>query len=349
MATNEPGIDPLTKRIRRFLLEEVPPYIQAKDKKPLFSQMKEMIAIYREYGALPYHYVTHDLYKQSHSDDVLKYLPLNILGTFCATLNPSDGIDLALDKAKFSQRMHKAGLAAAEVLFVIRWNGQICDPCGTTIDFSQCVERLRAEGDEVFIKPKRGMCGFAARKVSVADIATMGWDGLRKLLYQTGGVRAQMEFVVQRVIIQHPALASIAASSVNTVRIDTYHDGESAHVNTAVLRIGNGQSCTDNLATGGFAVKVDLTSGSLVGNGKLDPAFGKDEFPTHPLTGIRFDGIALPYWAELKSLVCAAAHQMLPLRSIGWDVAITPDGPVLVEANHDYDKLLSLGGGGGYR
>jgi len=36
-----------------------------------------------------------------------------------------------------------------------------------------------------------------------------------------------------------------------------------------------------------------------------------------------------------------AAPVMLPLRSLGWDVALTPDGPLLIEVNHDYDIFLS--------
>ena len=41
----------------------------------------------------------------------------------------------------------------------------------------------------------------------------------------------------------------------------------------------------------------------------------------------------LPIGAAAKELVTSAALTFLPLRTIGWDVALTPMGPVLIEGN----------------
>ena len=54
----------------------------------------------------------------------------------------------------------------------------------------------------------------------------------------------------------------------------------------------------------------------------------------HPDTGIKFKSMKIPYWEQCIDLVCTA-HQKLPrIVGIGWDVAITPTGPVLVEGNN---------------
>lgn len=38
-------------------------------------------------------------------------------------------------------------------------------------------------------------------------------------------------------------------------------------------------------------------------------------------------------WEEAFALVRGAAPHFLPLRTLGWDIAITPDGPMIIEAN----------------
>lgn len=54
-----------------------------------------------------------------------------------------------------------------------------------------------------------------------------------------------------------------------------------------------------------------------------------------------FSGFRLPYWNEALEL-CLQAHSMFSdFPSVCWDVAFTPEGPVLVEGNHDWDVVLA--------
>ena len=53
----------------------------------------------------------------------------------------------------------------------------------------------------------------------------------------------------------------------------------------------------------------------------------------HPDTGAPIAGHRLPCWAETMALATAALDAAHDRPSIGWDVAITDDGPVLVEGN----------------
>ena len=54
----------------------------------------------------------------------------------------------------------------------------------------------------------------------------------------------------------------------------------------------------------------------------------------HPDTGVRFEGHAVPFYEEAVAL-CRRAHLALvpDLFLIGWDVAITPRGPLILEPN----------------
>ena len=49
------------------------------------------------------------------------------------------------------------------------------------------------------------------------------------------------------------------------------------------------------------------------------------------------EGFQLPVWTEACQLAREAARLFLPLRFVGWDIALTETGPVLVEANWNSD------------
>ena len=57
----------------------------------------------------------------------------------------------------------------------------------------------------------------------------------------------------------------------------------------------------------------------------------------HPITGDIFEGYQLPYWKEVIELVKTSHKAIIGLQSIGWDVAITPSGPVLIEGNDNWE------------
>ena len=69
----------------------------------------------------------------------------------------------------------------------------------------------------------------------------------------------------------------------------------------------------------------------------LSEGRGPATVETHPDTGEAFDGVVLPDWADARRMVCAAAKQFLPVRTLGWDVAFTPGGPIIVEGNVWWD------------
>ncbi len=100
----------------------------------------------------------------------------------------------------------------------------------------------------------------------------------------------------------------------------------------SILRMPVTHPSVDNYALGGLASPVDR-------DGILGPAAAKPlpqamvRVEQHPITGHRFVGTQLPFWPEAVR-VALAAHAAFPeYPSIGWDVAIAPDGPTLIEGN----------------
>lgn len=135
--------------------------------------------------------------------------------------------------------------------------------------------------------------------------------------------------IVEECVVQHPDLAALCPTSVNTLRIATLLGDKKQGVVYAYIRIGNGK-VMDNVDCGGMAAPIDLETGVIraVGANKAGEAF---EF--HPMTGKRIPGTAIPFWKEAVRMCLDASRVVPQVRFVAWDVAITPTGPVFIEGN----------------
>lgn len=171
-------------------------------------------------------------------------------------------------------------------------------------------------------KPLEGSSGQGIERFTEKDWQGGSADFLQLLKDKGIGI---LEEVVQ----QHPAMASLCPTSVNTCRIATLLGDKQQGIVYAFLRIGNGK-VMDNVDCGGMAARIDLESGKLltVGADKQGNTFTK-----HPMTGTPIVGFTIPYWEEAKAMCLEAAKKVPQMRFVAWDVAITPDGPTFIEGN----------------
>jgi hypothetical protein len=96
-----------------------------------------------------------------------------------------------------------------------------------------------------------------------------------------------------------------------------------------------GTAYVDNFAAGGIAAPVNLCDGKVSG-----PAVGKNVklgiWRSHPDTRHPIEGVSVPAWEQTADL-CVGAHRTIPrVAFIGWDVALSAEGPVLLEANPNW-------------
>ncbi|THF61610.1 sugar-transfer associated ATP-grasp domain-containing protein [Pseudothauera rhizosphaerae] len=138
-------------------------------------------------------------------------------------------------------------------------------------------------------------------------------------------------YVVERTIAQHEALAQLNPSSVNTLRIWVVHDCGGVHVVGAFLRVGRVGSVVDNTAAGGLACAIDLESGVIVR--ALDLTLERNEHLCHPDSGRPLQGLQIPYWKECVEVACTALRVLPGARFSGMDIAVTGEGPLVVEYN----------------
>ncbi len=168
------------------------------------------------------------------------------------------------------------------------------------------------------IKPSCGTKGKGIQELFLKNVDTLS-------LY------AGQDYILEEIITQHPMMC-FNNKSVNTLRMMTIMDtsGE-VHLLKVGLRCGKGDSLVDNFCAGGVIYPIDLMYGRINGPGVTN-SLGKQIY-VHPGTEIYMLGREIPFWHQTVEFVKDVAKKIPQVRFVGWDVAITNDGPDLIEGN----------------
>lgn len=131
---------------------------------------------------------------------------------------------------------------------------------------------------------------------------------------------------------QHPRLAEFNPSSVNTLRLWALErDSGDVEIVLAYFRMGRQGMLVDNITSGGIGAPIDLETGIL--RKAIDALPGRCEFPVHPDHGAQIDGVKLYAFEEAKSLARSCLKAFPRMKFAGIDVAISTNGPVILEMN----------------
>lgn len=138
-------------------------------------------------------------------------------------------------------------------------------------------------------------------------------------------------FIIQSKLEQHPDLAKLNPTSVNTIRVMSYRKENEVIILYAVIRIGRKGKVIDNETAGGIKADIDLLTGRIKGS-----AFGSPKEKNMPQTdsGAVLDNYLIPSFPEVLDFV-KNLHLRLPyFRLIGWDISVDANGkPVMIEWN----------------
>lgn len=154
-------------------------------------------------------------------------------------------------------------------------------------------------------------------------------------------------FVIQERLYSHSELCRINPSDfLQTVRVATFIDRNGqCRILFAFVKLIGGRNITDNFHGGlsGNLISVVHTEDGTLGPGRVIPPDGKGIrfFDRHPQTGVEFTSFKIPRWSEITALAKQAAVQFLPLRTIGWDIAVTPTDIKIVEGNIWWNPLYA--------
>lgn len=146
-------------------------------------------------------------------------------------------------------------------------------------------------------------------------------------------------YIIEQYLEQHVWYQNLNPSSLNTIRVHTlWKPKQRPKVTGALLRIGRQGKLVDNSSSGGIFASVDIGTGKLSSAQSFD-LFDTSEFTHHPDSKAPLKDEILPLWQDIKNLT----ERTLPLfpntRFIGFDIAVTPEGPVVIETNVEPEKM----------
>lgn len=203
----------------------------------------------------------------------------------------------------------------------------------------------RFPSSDLFAKPTRLTWGVGAvRWIHAGGGEWMAADGSR---VDAGGIVAHLceasrrdPFILQPALRSHPSLAALAPHALCTLRCITFLDASGApRLIGAALRLPVGGMIVDNVSSGGMFAGVDADSGRLTRGFRVRPDRLFEPVATGPDGSTRLEGFPVQQWPAARALALAAQRAAAPLPSVGWDIGLTGDGPVLVEANIGWSGL----------
>lgn len=177
-------------------------------------------------------------------------------------------------------------------------------------------------------KPISGDCGKGVRKIILADA------DIKSFFYENIKIGA---FIVEELIDQHESMSKIHVQSVNTVRVVTFVQKGRVEILAASLRMGVGDSVTDNAGNGGIFSSIDPETGIVICKAR---DYKGNEYVKHPDSKIVIPGFQIPAWDELMGVAKEVALELENATLISWDFSYSSKGWVIVEVNTGGDWII---------
>lgn len=307
-----------------FLTAMTPSYYPELERKCAAQRISENIVWVLKYHRANTFYMLYGLDVKGRSSE--EYIDENSFWKKLDYINYNRGLIsqtcLLRDKFLFYKYMSANKLPVPEVFGVIK------DGAYYTNQLEKCpITDLRNETD-YFLKDANGECASFVKHIKSYHELEQICKSLQKGFY-----------VLQRAVHQADALNTLNPGAINTLRIVTLKTDDGIHVLSALLRVGTIQTgAVDNWAVGGLAVGLQH-DGWLKKYGLYKPGYGS-KASVHPDTGIAFESFAIPFIKEAYELAVAAHKFFYNIGAIGWDVAITDNGPVFIEGNDNFEITL---------
>lgn len=293
------------------------------------SDRKNLYTIYKDLSHLKKKrfstksYFTNLMYKKS-AGNIDDYVDHEIYLKIAKDYYRPNGKNFLLeDKIVFQEHLKINGIPGTKLLAKFK-DGKLL------VETNSYVEPKRIE-----FKLKKLASIYGSIFIKCTD--TSGGEGIFKVnnddVFNLENLSISKDYIVERTLIQHEALNRVNPHSINTLRVITFKTGDKVVIPNCMFRMSKGTSYLDNASAGGIFVSYDIDNNRLGDTGYQLFRNGAKSYKRHPVTNFVFKDASLPFNEEVKALVKEAARSYDQIESIGWDIAYTQDGPVILEGN----------------
>lgn len=193
---------------------------------------------------------------------------------------------------------------------------------------------------DLFLKPRKENGGSGAERWAWRDGqyhrhgSSMILD-VKGLTERLAGLSQQQSYLAYECLTNHPETRDLSAGALCTFRLHTMLDekGEVEHLFTMFRMPQFPQRIVDT--QDGIAAAVDPQTG-ILGQASNSSSLAR-WMDHHPATGARITGRQIPLWPEALTLALSTHAQLRSPYMVGWDIAVTDHGPVILEANKSPD------------
>jgi hypothetical protein len=306
----------------------------------------KMLACRLLYDFGPQDYVLFNFNNKPFSD-APNYMRKPELEAIQVRINKKSARELVNNKLEFNIKCRKHDLPTPAIFAIIAPKGysQYRDDFNFIENVEQLIQVLKEHEDGRYLfKPIAGSHGAGLVRFYFSNSQILN-DDMKEvdLSYLFSTHSSDTCYILQKCLLPHPSLHQLMPDgSLGTVRMVTLGHGPDLTHFSPCLRVPVGKSIADNF---GHGKSQNLLTAVDIETGRLSLPYGADSLglgligtvDNHPSNQFKIEGHIFPFWNEMMALVDKASMDFSELSTIGWDVALTEDGPCLIEGNWRYD------------
>lgn len=264
-------------------------------------------------------------------------------------LNPRHWWGLAMDKVAYQRTMQALGFRQPRLKALYAADGRTLPDLASFRDVESMLGFLRdVDNYPMFAKPNDALRSFGAVGLQAYERAS---DTVR---HRNGEVQPLAElaarigewnsYLFQDCLQPHPLLSAVSGVTLSTLRVVILIGDNGPELFRVIWKIPQARNVADNFWRSGNVIgRVDTRDGRVVSMLRSVDGGHRRLTPDDALAG-RFIGKPPPLYHDAIALAFDASRVFTMLAYQAWDIALTADGPVALELNHDGDiELLQIG------